>query len=419
MKIRSAANLKRSIIISVLIFLIFSSIYISSVRGASKAPDFSVKTTEGEFTLSNQSKPVLIDFMTPKCISCKEVENNLKAIYPEFKNKFEFISIDISNKSMSTLEEYKQDREVPWKIGKGNSDLFVNKYQGSFVPMVVIINEDRQITFKQDGVIGKKALKEEINAVLEGEAESLELTNYGIYALALMGGVASFFSPCSFPLLPSYVAYYIRPKDEEGHIDEQKIEDDKERSVKTIKGLTLGFQAAFGIVLVFGVVGFITITGGHWISDYLPYLEPLIGGIILILGSLMLADIDVGTKIKMKIQSIGNRFRSEERSKPGFSSPFLYGLGYGSSAAGCTAPVFIAVVLSSWLSDGLYGAFIVLLLYISMMAVLMILFSVITVYFREKIISRMKGTIKWINKGAALVLMGAGLYMIYLFFVTF
>lgn len=405
-------------VLAVLIIL-----FTPSVTQASKAPDFTVQTTEGNFTLSNQSKPVLIDFMTPMCVSCKEVEENLKDIYPDYEDDFEIISIDVSNKSIDRLRDYKEERDVPWDVGSGDAELFVERYQGSTVPVVVIVDGSGNITFKEQGVISKGKLKEEMNAVLEGRAGSVDLKNYGVYALALLGGVASFFSPCSFPLLPSYIAYYIRPDEEdenrkEGNRKEGKEKKERERS-SSMRGFSMGIKAALGIVVVFGVVGGIAVAGGSWISDYLPYLEPVIGAIVLILGLIMLTDIDLGTKIKLLTHRIKKGLGLSGRNRStGNPSPFFYGVGYGTSSASCTAPVFIAVVLSSWLSQGTFGAIIVLMIYLSTMAALMILFSLLTIYFKEKIVGRMSKAVDWINKIAGLVLIAAGAYLIYAYFAV-
>lgn len=403
---------KSTLLTVFIVVIVLAFIVLPTTVAPSKAPDFTVQTTDGRFNLSDQNKPVLIDFMTPKCLSCKEVEENLKDIYPDYEEKFEIISIDVSNKSIDRLSDYKDERDIPWEIGSGDAELFVDKYQGSTVPVVVIIDENGNLTFKEQGVIGKEKLREEMDAVLEGKADQIELANYGVYALALMGGVASFFSPCSFPLLPSYIAYYIRPDKES-----EKSKGEKEGS-GSISGISMGIQAAFGIVLVFGVVGGIAVAGGSWISDYLPYLEPVVGVVVLILGAIMLTDIDLGSKIKLLTYRLKKGLGISQDRQASDPSPFFYGVGYGTTSAGCTAPVFIAVVLSSWLSKGTYGAIIVLLIYLSTMAALMIVFSLLTVYFRDKIIGNMTKAVRWVNKAAAVILMAAGAYLIYAYFAV-
>ena len=44
-------------------------------------------------------------------------------------------------------------------------------------------------------------------------AASSDLGSLNLYALAMIAGVASFFSPCAFPLLPSYFSFYHQAKE--------------------------------------------------------------------------------------------------------------------------------------------------------------------------------------------------------------
>ncbi|MFW5927678.1 MAG: redoxin domain-containing protein, partial [Thermoplasmatota archaeon] len=214
------------------VILVISLLFTTNLVSASdKAPDFTISTAKsGSFKLSeNEGKPIIIDFMTPLCSECKKLENNLQDIYPQYKDDVIFLSIDVSNSSISRLKQYKDDRDIPWIVGSGNEDIFVNKYKGTTVPKTVIIDEDGYLNFDKDGVISKDIFKKEIDQTLSGENTRTDLKDYGIYTLAIIGGFASFFSPCAFPLLPSFVAYYITGAEGKG------------RTIKS--GLSLGIKA--------------------------------------------------------------------------------------------------------------------------------------------------------------------------------
>ncbi|MFW6176283.1 MAG: cytochrome c biogenesis protein CcdA [Thermoplasmatota archaeon] len=397
---------KKQIFMILAIFIISILVSTSLVNATKKAPDFTVSTAENSiFKLSNQEgKPVLIDFMTPLCSECKKLESNLKDIYDNYEKNVIFISIDVSNSSISRLKQYKEDRDIPWIVGSGNENIFVNKFKGNTVPKTVIIDEDGYLNFDKDGVVSKDELKNQLDQTISGENTRIDLKDYGIYTLAIFGGFASFFSPCAFPLLPSFIAYYITGKKE------------KSRSIKS--GLTLGLKAAFGLVTIFGLIGFLAIGGSYWISQFIPYLELIVGILILILGLLLLKDIDIGgyfTLLKNKIKYMMGKKPSSSKTT---TSPFLYGMGYGSAAAGCTAPVFIAIVLSSWLADGLYSALVVILIYFSIMAGLMIFFSVLTMVLKDTIADKIKKHIGLINKISASIMIAVGIYLITYFLQT-
>lgn len=389
------------------VILVISLLFTTNLVSASdKAPDFTISTAKsGSFKLSeNEGKPIIIDFMTPLCSECKKLENNLQDIYPQYKDDVIFLSIDVSNSSISRLKQYKDDRDIPWIVGSGNEDIFVNKYKGTTVPKTVIIDEDGYLNFDKDGVISKDIFKKEIDQTLSGENTRTDLKDYGIYTLAIIGGFASFFSPCAFPLLPSFVAYYITGAEGKG------------RTIKS--GLSLGIKAAIGLLAVFSLIGILAIGGSYWVSQYIPYLELIVGITIFILGILLLRDIDIGSYFTLLKNKFYHRLGKEPTDSKTTTSPFIYGVGYGSAAAGCTAPVFIAIVFSSWLADGLYSALIVIILYFSVMAVLMIIFSVMTMVLKETIADKIKKHMGLINKISAVVMIAVGIYLIVYFLQT-
>ncbi len=374
-----------------------------SARAAERAPDFTVETTKREdFTLSEQDEPVLIEFMTPLCSDCERVEEKLRDLYPKYEENITFISIDISDTPIRELRSVKEDRDIPWTLGRGDPELFT-EYGGSTVPRTIILNRERSITFEEDGIVNEEKLEKEIQEVIAGEGEIEDLPSYSIYGLAIVGGVSSFFSPCSFPLLPSYIAYYVR-------------DDKKEKKKRNMKeGIMMGVEASLGIVLIFGLVGIMAVSGGMWLREFIPYLQLSTGVIIVLLGLFLLSGIEIGAYLERIKNKIRNIFALKKK-KGGHARPFYYGIGYGAGAAGCTGPVFIAVLLASWLSTGIIGAMTVLLIYLVTMAILMVVFSILIVFLREGVIKDLKKATQHIDRISGFVLVAAGLYLIYLFF---
>ncbi len=372
-------------------------------EGAKKVPDFTIKTAERRnFTLSEQNKPVVIEFMTPLCTDCKKVEENLKDLYPEYKDDFIFLSIDISESSKEELKRFKEEREIPWIVGQGDARLFQD-YQGVSVPKVVMIDSERYLTYQESEIVSERKLGNEMDEVIKGESDRRGLKKYGIFGIAILGGVSSFFSPCSFPLLPSYIAYYLRSDNEE------------KKKKKTLKGVKMGIKASLGLVLIFGVLGSLLSIGGTWISYFIPYLQLIVGVLIFFLGVMILAELDIRAYLPDLKRIIADRFNFKDRDEKGYADPFFYGLGYGAASAGCTAPVFLAVLLASWISEGYLQTVVVLLLYLLTMVVLMLAFSLLTVYFREEVIKKFNRLVGPINRISGIVMMIAGIYLIYYF----
>lgn len=137
----------------------------------------------------------------------------------------------------------------------------------------------------------------------------------GTLTFAVGAGLATFFAPCAFPLLPGYVGYYLG-RDDAG-----------------LGGALLrGVAAAAGALVVLGGVGGVLLAVGQRLARHLPLLEPVVGLVLVVLGGLYLTGRapDVHLELPERRASVG-----------GFA---VFGGGYALAAAGCVVPVFLGVV---------------------------------------------------------------------------
>ncbi len=140
-------------------------------------------------------------------------------------------------------------------------------------------------------------------------------------ALAAGAGVATFFSPCAYALLPGYVGYYVAATGE--------------RSPPLSGVLGRGVAAAVGVLVVFAVLAVVAVVVGVALAPYLHALELAVGLLLVLFGALLL--VDRGPRFHVLLP----RRRS---SVVGFG---LFGALYALAAAGCVAPLFLAVVVQS------------------------------------------------------------------------
>ncbi|WP_436924103.1 cytochrome C biogenesis protein [Halosimplex amylolyticum] len=134
----------------------------------------------------------------------------------------------------------------------------------------------------------------------------------GAVGFALGAGVATFFAPCAFPLLPGYVGYFL----ERGGGDSP------------------GAAAAAAALGSLG--GFALIAGGAYaigrrLTSLLPAFEPLVGLALVAFGAATLVDRGSATV----------PLPSRPDSVVGFG---LFGGAYALAAAGCVVPVSLGVV---------------------------------------------------------------------------
>ena len=135
---------------------------------------------------------------------------------------------------------------------------------------------------------------------------------------ALTAGVATFFSPCAYPLLPGYVGYYVNAVDAEH---------------ASVAGAGVrGAAAAVGVLATFALLGGATAWVGHETLSGITVFETLVGGVLVAFGLLVALG---------HAPSLSLPLPKRRTSVLGFG---LFGAGYALAGAGCVAPVFLAVV---------------------------------------------------------------------------
>lgn len=140
----------------------------------------------------------------------------------------------------------------------------------------------------------------------------------GTVAFAVSAGVATFFAPCAYPLLPGYVGYYLG------------------REEADVRGaLVRGAAATTGALLVLLVAGGVLLSAGQRVLSRVGLLEPVIGAGLVVLGALMLAG---------RAPSLHVILPERRASVAGFG---LFGGVYAVAAAGCVVPVFLGVLTQS------------------------------------------------------------------------
>ncbi|WP_049890054.1 cytochrome c biogenesis CcdA family protein [Natronorubrum sulfidifaciens] len=170
-------------------------------------------------------------------------------------------------------------------------------------------------------------------------------------AFALAAGVATFFSPCAYPLLPGYVGFYVSQTEGE------------EASLSG--ALSRGLVAGTGALVTFGVLLVAAYWIGHSTLSNITLFEPIVGGILVVFGLLIVFD---------RAPSLSITLPKRRSSVLGFG---IFGAGYALAAAGCVAPLFVAVIAQA-LSLPPLSAALVLGTYIGSVVVLMISLTVAT-----------------------------------------
>ncbi len=407
-----------------------------------RAPDFQIRTLDGDrVNLSDYrgEKIVVLDFMFADCPGCRKGMPHLKEVYEKYGDDIVILSVsDVEgSQERSDLRDLKEEVGAEWVFGQIDPEVTV-EYSVDLYPTYFIIDKEGYVTFKSSHADADK-LSEEIDKVKEGRAERQAVVSLGVFGLAFVAGMVTFFSPCAYPLMPAYMSYYVTmdSKDEE--------EADIRRAMR--RGAIQGTIPAMGMFLFFGIIGLIVGIFGYFIFGYLGYIGLVMGLMILAFGFAMFRDIDIpfhyittplkdiAGKIYQMIKGLTGGFVSKETAEKGLSRVtgkdvkldseeqgafglFTYGLVYAAASSACVAPLFILILTVGIAQGGIFAGFMVVLLYGLGMGVLMVTFTALIAGSRTKIIDFMKKHMKTIERVSGIVMMIAGLMLIYFWYAA-
>ena len=201
-------------------------------------------------------------------------------------------------------------------------------------------------------------------------------------ALVLGAGFVTLLSPCGYALLPGLIGYLLGGK-------------------VSIRGAVRGaLTAIFGVLLVFAAVGIILSIASGLIRAIVPHLT--IGAAVIIMT------IGIAKIFELNLPVIGNA-PSINIKPTGF---FTYGIAYAFAGAGCTFPIFFAVLLYASTVPGI-GALATMLTYSVGLAVPLLITSVLTATANDAIVRRIARLTGKIQRVSGSVLLAAGVYLIY------
>lgn len=211
-------------------------------------------------------------------------------------------------------------------------------------------------------------------------------------SFALTAGVATFFSPCAYPLLPGYVGFYVNATN-------------AENASVTGAGIR-GVAAALGVLATFALLGGATAWIGHETLSGITIFETLVGGLLVGFGFL----VAIG-----RAPSLSLSLPKRRSSVLGFG---LFGAGYALAGAGCVAPVFLAVVARA-ITLSTEAAMLVLGVYAGVVAVLMAATTVATGVGIISNANRVMTHAGWLKRVAGVVMIIAGIGQLYLSLIVY
>ncbi|MBS7640488.1 MAG: cytochrome c biogenesis CcdA family protein [Candidatus Bathyarchaeia archaeon] len=204
--------------------------------------------------------------------------------------------------------------------------------------------------------------------------------------LALTAGVFTLLSPCSFPLLPGYISYYLGLK-----------------SSSYSKAVVSGLLCASGIIIVFSTIGLFVSAFGSLVSRHIPLLRVVAGAAVILMGIIMAAQVKLPTIL------VGLKVPREK----GVIGIFLYGAIYGLASANCSAPIFFSIIFYSSVSGGLLYGTMIFIAYAMGIGLPIIAISIFIIKAKEMILRRVMRATPLLQIISGLLLIIIGIHLIY------
>ena len=217
------------------------------------------------------------------------------------------------------------------------------------------------------------------------------------FVFALLAGFLTFFTPCVFPLIPSYISYITGFS-----VDELCRGDTKGAFEKALYG-SLCFVAGFTVVFI--SLGFTASYLGSFVQAFQVYIR-VIGGVFIIFFGLLVTGL-------VNIQALDIEHRLHLRGRPGgYAGSFLFGMTFGAGWLPCSGPVLSSIlILAAEQGTQLVGG-LLLMVYSIGLAVPIVLSAVGLTYFLA-FYKRAAKYIRYIQlaSGLFLIFIGAALVL--------
>lgn len=221
----------------------------------------------------------------------------------------------------------------------------------------------------------------------------MEVYSNLFFLTAFTGGILSFFSPCTFPLLPVYMGVLVEDTGEQRwkfgryYVYPRPIL----KTTVFILGLsTVFFLLGYGAGALGGIL-------------YNPYTNYIMGGIVILLGLHQMEWI----QMKGLQKQFGVDFNKKNRQ--GYGGAYLLGLTFSFGWTPCIGPVLgsvLAVAASKDTGSAMYGGFL-MMMYTLGLAIPFLVVSIASTFFMRyfSVLKRHMLTLKRIG-GGLIVLMG-------------
>lgn len=214
-------------------------------------------------------------------------------------------------------------------------------------------------------------------------------------ALAFSAGLLAAVNPCGFAMLPTFVATYLG-------VDTPRAEQ-RPNLRRVLEGLAVGAAVMIGFMAIFAVIGAVISLTGQVIARQFPVIVVVLSVLLIGLGAWTSA----GRPLPFTVPAPARAPRAR-----GLRGALLYGALYGVVSLGCTLPVFLVVVGSSFAQRSVAPGLLLFIVYSAGMGLVVIALAVATALMRDLVRRALRASLRYVQRASGLLLSAAGTYLL-------
>jgi cytochrome c-type biogenesis protein len=243
---------------------------------------------------------------------------------------------------------------------------------------------------------GPLVFAESVSAMISGAV--FALGTKVPFGYAFVAGMVASVNPCGFVLLPAYLGLYLGESQDGGR-----------RGRRAGRALLVSAVVTGSFVLLFGAAGTLAGLAASAVAAALPWIGVAIGAGLVLLGGYLAT----GRELAMPWgPRAAQRFRDATMTA-GIGGYAAYGMAYGLASLGCTLPVFLGVVGTSFALHGVAAATGQFVLFGLGMGAVLAFLTMTTALAGGGLLTRLRGLGRHVGWVSAVILWLAGAYVVY------
>ncbi|MFP4196025.1 MAG: cytochrome c biogenesis protein CcdA [Methanomassiliicoccales archaeon] len=357
------------------------------------APDFELNSLEGEsHGLSDyRGDMVILNLLSTACPVCMDELAHLKGVNEEFGDHVVIMTIPVDpSDTTEDMECFRDSYGGDWIYGMKPS--IGTDYYVQITPAVFVVDNEASSPSSTTRSRRKRSLSPRSSRC----CDSMDLS---LLALAVSAGVASFFNPCSFALLPAYLSYFL---------GREEKRSPGSYTDNALLGIKYGLLATLGFAAVFLSIGVLVSLVGSQIRPFLPPIMLVVGIVLIILGILWAMDRPV-----LYLTPLLGKVGMDQ------SSFFLFGVAYAIGSIACVFPIFLMLVFSALSTGGFLSGTFIFLVYTLSMGMMMVIVSLAMAPSKKVLMQRFRAARKYVTRASGIILLAAGLYIVYYYLANY